>query len=302
MSAYYRAGVLFLVSVILLIFAGLALGAIGTGSDPLLRHLLNALFVSLGALGIPACFFLHQNDAPSCDLKPITLHQGALSAATGFSLSLIGLAIGGSFIYFGAPLGLHLPFAALPPLDGLHALSAILAVCVIPSVTEELFFRGILLSSWRVMGKRKVILLTSLLFSLMHTNPFSMPATFFISCVAGELAYESRSVYPGMIIHFTYNLFTLILYNAAHTSLLSFMLDMPGTEVLYLALSYLLLGILIFVAARKKLLPSFAAKGVCGDGRTGRDARLILPLLIASAILIGLNVLTFFNSGRNIFS
>lgn len=92
----------------------------------------------------------------------------------------------------------------LPEGRGAMALYFI-SICVVPAVVEELFVRGALQPMFARWGAWFSILLTSVLFTLMHGDIAQMPAVFLISMVLGITAHASGSLLPGMVMHFANN-------------------------------------------------------------------------------------------------
>ena len=79
------------------------------------------------------------------------------------------------------------------------------SLCLVPAVTEELFFRGALQGLLRPSGSAAAIFGTALLFGLLHLD-LAQGLTAFISAVfLGWLAERSGSILPGMLLHFVNN-------------------------------------------------------------------------------------------------
>ena len=79
------------------------------------------------------------------------------------------------------------------------------SLCLVPAVTEELFFRGALQGLLRPSGSAAAIFGTALLFGLLHLD-LAQGLTAFISAVfLGWLAERSGSILPGMLLHFINN-------------------------------------------------------------------------------------------------
>jgi ABC-2 type transport system permease protein/sodium transport system permease protein len=86
---------------------------------------------------------------------------------------------------------------------------------VIPAMVEELFFRGYLFSALRARGgAAPTIVISAVLFGVFHVIIQSAPGAFSIErllpstlmgLVLGWLAWRSRSVIPGMLLHGIYN-------------------------------------------------------------------------------------------------
>ena len=81
----------------------------------------------------------------------------------------------------------------------------VLLVAVLPAICEETTHRGLLLRGLSSMGMVKVVVLSSIFFGLMHMNI----TQFFYATVLGFIialsVVISRSIVPGMIIHFMNN-------------------------------------------------------------------------------------------------
>ena len=91
----------------------------------------------------------------------------------------------------------------------------ILSVCIVAPIFEEIFFRGAiegyLLRKWR--NPRWAILVSALIFGLIHMNPAQMLFAFLFGIILGELYYRTGSLLPSIILHFINNTLSLILMN-----------------------------------------------------------------------------------------
>ena len=82
-------------------------------------------------------------------------------------------------------------------------------VAVLPAVFEELTHRGLLFAGYRECGW-KFVLISALLFSLMHQNIVQMGYTFFGGAVMALTMYYTGSVFPGIFMHFLNNAVSVI--------------------------------------------------------------------------------------------
>jgi membrane protease YdiL (CAAX protease family) len=82
------------------------------------------------------------------------------------------------------------------------AIPFVLFISLAPGIGEELLFRGYmqkrLLERW---SPTAAILVTSLLFGLMHVTPHSVANAFVIGLFLGVLAWRTGSVWPGVVCH-----------------------------------------------------------------------------------------------------
>ncbi len=87
----------------------------------------------------------------------------------------------------------------------------ILAICIQPAVVEELAFRGIIFSALRrVLSARETIVVSALVFMIIHLSVPSFPHLFIIGLALGYLRVRTGSLYPGMALHFTHNLLCVL--------------------------------------------------------------------------------------------
>ena len=85
-------------------------------------------------------------------------------------------------------------------------------MAILPAIAEELFFRGILQPLFIRLTKKKWwgILITSVIFSLLHFQIDHLLAILFASVILG-LVYENKmNIYLNMLLHFAFNTFSLL--------------------------------------------------------------------------------------------
>ena len=78
-------------------------------------------------------------------------------------------------------------------------------VAVLPAVCEEFLHRGILLQGIKHMSFKKAIVISSLLFALLHFNVQQVFYAFVIGLILGFVSVVAKNIYPAMIIHFVNN-------------------------------------------------------------------------------------------------
>lgn len=89
---------------------------------------------------------------------------------------------------------------------GMSTGSIIMLISVMPALTEEIAFRG-LLQHWLVhaTSPRVGITLGAALFTALHFSPLTIPVHMLAGWVFGWVAWRSSSLYPAMLIHGLYN-------------------------------------------------------------------------------------------------
>jgi membrane protease YdiL (CAAX protease family) len=83
----------------------------------------------------------------------------------------------------------------------------VVSICFVAPITEELIFRGVL---WRFLerffnNKSYVLIITSVLFALAHSDPYHMMGVFPIGLFMGWLRLRSNSIFPSMLGHMVNN-------------------------------------------------------------------------------------------------
>lgn len=128
----------------------------------------------------------------------------------------------------------------------------LVALAFTPAVCEEIFFRGFVLSSLSKFSHIWAIVISSLLFGLMHVLTSNVLAierflpTTFIGILLGYIAVRTGSIWPGMLVH--------ALHNGLLLSLGYFEEQVESWQILvndgeHLPVSWLIGGAVLLVAA-----------------------------------------------------
>jgi len=89
---------------------------------------------------------------------------------------------------------------------GLGAWGNFVVICLLPAITEEIAFRGLIqhwlqtaIKPWRAM------VLASALFTGIHLTVLGAPYLFLVGMVLGWVKWKTGSLYPSMVIHLLHN-------------------------------------------------------------------------------------------------
>jgi membrane protease YdiL (CAAX protease family) len=84
---------------------------------------------------------------------------------------------------------------------------AVLAeVALVPALIEEIAFRGLIQGGLgRVMKTRDALIVQAAMFSVLHFSPVCFVSHFVIGLILGALRQQTRSLYPGMLVHAAWN-------------------------------------------------------------------------------------------------
>ena len=88
-------------------------------------------------------------------------------------------------------------------------------VGLLAPLTEEMVFRGAVLKAllqWK-QNPWVGIVISAVLFALIHMNPAQMPHAFLVGLLLGWMYYRTDSIVPGVVYHWVNNTVAYVLYN-----------------------------------------------------------------------------------------
>lgn len=97
-------------------------------------------------------------------------------------------------------------------LHGGEIVLALLVIAVFPALFEETLFRGVILNTCEQgAGSVRTIFIVGFCFSLFHTSLDQTVYQFIAGCIFAFVAIRSRSILPGIMMHFINNALVIIL-------------------------------------------------------------------------------------------
>jgi membrane protease YdiL (CAAX protease family) len=99
----------------------------------------------------------------------------------------------------------------------------VLLLSILPAIGEELFFRGIMQKICIGMFKNNItgIIVTSLVFGMLHFQIENLLSIIFASILLGLIYDYSKNILLTIILHFGFNLFSLISMQGLKMELIS---------------------------------------------------------------------------------
>ena len=129
-----------------------------------------------------------------------------ISIGIGLVVFILNIFISTFFSYFLELLGYHNNFASSTTSSSIGSFFlTLLTVAVLPAICEEFTHRGLLLSEYKKLGFKKAVILSGLMFGLIHLNINQFFYATIIGMVLAVVTLYSRSIFPAMIIHFMNN-------------------------------------------------------------------------------------------------
>jgi membrane protease YdiL (CAAX protease family) len=190
--------------------------------------------------------------------QDLTLRLLVMSVLLGISLKLTywgGLI---SLVSFGAirnsdpdaVVGPDISFGCPEPM--VLGLSFLVATILTP-IVEEVINRGLILNSLVHRGKIRAVLVSSLLFAIMHA-PQAMALAFFVGIFLAVQMFNYRTFWATMITHATYNAMTVLDWECMSTQWnpITTTPSMVGTGFVASALAIVGLLFSIFLVQRNK--------------------------------------------------
>ena len=132
---------------------------------------------------------------------PITLMTVVVGAYTASVVSAL-------FAVFGL-----YPTSPMPavPTNGVEFIFYFISTAILPAIVEELVFRGAIMQSLRRFGDTFALLVSSLLFGLVHGNLVQAPMAFITGLAIGYFVLRTGSLRTGMLVHFINNALATVL-------------------------------------------------------------------------------------------
>ncbi len=187
--------------------------AVGIEDNPYLA----AVVIQLVSYGIPALFYARLRGkklTPSLNLRFVRPSHVLFLVMSAVFL-LTGTVLVSMVMYKIAPAAFETSavseYASFAMngrfFDGLYL---IVAFAVLPAITEEFVFRGIVLGEYRGRGALFASVVSAAMFSMAHFSFVRFPVYFFSGLVLCLVTFATRSVVAAMIIHTLNNAFVLL--------------------------------------------------------------------------------------------
>jgi len=126
-------------------------------------------------------------------------------------------------------------------------LSSIILLGIVAPLSEEILFRGIILRGLvNRYSPTKAILISAILFSLFHLNPYQFFAAFVMGLFLGYLYFRIKSILPCILAHSISNLL-VVLASAGSIHIPGYSLPDTSTEVLFQPLWFDLTGLALLL-------------------------------------------------------
>lgn len=175
------------------------------GVNMLIFGLTNVCFAFLGMK------LSGQRMTPLLKPKGFRLFNLVQYSLIGFSLWYLSGILG----YFSSEVfsafGIKINSSGSLPVTGIGLAVYALYTCIIAPVTEELFYRGMLLRTFSKSSQRFGIFFTALMFGLGHGNIHQFILGFIVGIFLAHITLKHNSIIPSITVHVVLNTMTVVL-------------------------------------------------------------------------------------------
>lgn len=187
-------------------------------NDVIVQNALN-IFCSIIALLLPFLFVYHQSTDENKKRimkfdRPKDAILAVLAVFAGLAVCLVSNVVGnfilGIFSVFGIEFTSGMEDVPVAK-DFAGYIITILCYAVVPALIEEFAFRGVVLQPLRKYGDKFAIIVSSLIFSLMHGNMVQIPTAFISGLALGYFCIKTESLWTSVMIHFVNNFISSIM-------------------------------------------------------------------------------------------
>ena len=166
-----------------------------------------------------------------------------------------------------------------------NVIYTVIAFAAVPAVTEEFIFRGVVQSEYSNYGVSTAIVMSGIMFSMLHFNINQFLVYFYCGIVASYAVYITQSLWAAILLHFINNIYAIffesVLWDVIKSpnSLIFFLFVIMTLFIVFLVLSFNGAETILYYAGIKgEKSPEEATKKEGG-------AKLILEALISPSFL-----------------
>lgn len=140
--------------------------------------------------------------------------------------------------------------------SGWRVAALVLLGVIVPAITDELFFRGLILHAWQQRGKRLAVLHSACLYALLACSPGTLPTSLLVGIVLGCLVVQTGSCYTSMAAQIGGGLLSIYYtYSLSQSGVRDSAVNMPASfsDVLPSVLLSLALGVVLVLVLFRSL-------------------------------------------------
>ena len=188
--------------------------AVAVFEEPALMHLLQIL-LSITIFLFPFLIVVKNSARSSKEILAFGRPNGGLflpMVLIGIGFCAFGNIATGAISNFFSFFGIELNSPKMENPDGVFGfLMVVISTAIVPALVEEFAVRGAVLGTLRRFGDGFAIIVSAIIFGLMHGNLVQMPFAFVVGLALGYAVVKTGSVWTGVVIHFINNFVSILL-------------------------------------------------------------------------------------------
>lgn len=191
---------------------GIIIGFLGIGTDSIIYGI-GIIFINLLTFGF--VIFLGFKKSHRNFNEVFMFNNVSLKYWVSITVFILGFVIISSeidnFLQYFLPMPSFLQNIFESILVNKYFIVSILLVGIIPAFVEEMLFRGVILSGFKGnYSMRKAIIISSLLFGIVHLNPWQFVSAFIIGVFSAWICIKAKSIVLSIYIHLFNNLLAVL--------------------------------------------------------------------------------------------
>lgn len=216
--------------------------------------------------------------------RPYSVSLMLLAVPAGFMFCMAGNFATSALVTLMDSFGVRLtaPESAVPSTP-LGMVMFALQIAFIPALIEEYALRGVVMQPLRRYGDGFAIVMSALVFGLMHSNMIQAPFAFIAGITIGYFVIATGTIWTGVLIHFANNMFSVVLSLVSSNTTL----DITAPYAAFMTFSFVVgLGCCVafaFARGRQKLRKPREPLGL---GTRSAAYLVTIPMLLALAAIL----------------
>lgn len=220
---------------------------------------------------------------------PVSLKTFGLAVPAGLMVCFLSDYISSGFSSFVSAVGVSfVDIETESPSTISEFLLMTVAYAVVPALVEEFAVRGVIMQPLRRYGDRFAIIMSSVIFGIMHGNMVQIPFAIVAGIALGYFAIATKSIWTSVAIHFLNNFISVLF-----TSLNSVSLIKENTTLISLIVIVIMLGVIFAGIFCLRLFIKTEHKGL---GLTFAPKIVKILFLISATVFIAVSFfITLYN-------
>lgn len=108
-------------------------------------------------------------------------------------------------LFSSTPTGAPSDVTSASQISFVGFLVSVVSTAVVPALAEEFAIRGVVMQSLRKYGDKFAVVISALVFSIIHGNFEQIPFAFVVGLALGYVVIRTNSIWAGVLLHFLNN-------------------------------------------------------------------------------------------------